>query len=272
MGYNTRAGDARVIDLHTHILPGVDDGVRTEDESVTFARAAVADGVRTVVATPHCKEGFFYVERAEVLERTAALRARLAAEGVDLEVLPGAEVHLAPDLVSRVRDGRAPTLADNGKTLLLELSTSQHPLGLDSVVFQLKLAGIVPVLAHPERIRYFQDDLRRYEAVVRLGAFGQITTGSVLGQFGEDARELAEEMARKGLAHVLASDAHNTRGRPPVMSAARARLAELVGEDRARRMAADVPAALVAGREPEWSLDEAPPPRRVSFLSRLLGR
>lgn len=262
-----------MIDIHTHILPGIDDGVTSDDEAVEFARVALEDGTRTIVATPHCKEGFFFNDRATVLERVEALRARLTAANVDVEIVPGAEVHVCADLVERIRDGRAPTLADNGKTLLLELSLSQHHVGLEELVFRLKLAGVVVVLAHPERIRYFQDDAARYEEMIRLGAYGQITTGSVLGTFGETAREFSEELLRKGLAHVLASDGHNVRGRHPRMREARDACAGIVGEAYATAMTVDAPRALLAGDEPV--LPEIPVPRarsRGSFLSRWLRR
>jgi protein-tyrosine phosphatase len=261
-----------VIDLHTHILPGIDDGVKTEDEAVEFARTAVADGVRTIVATPHCKDGSYENDLRTVLERVASLRQRLAAEGVEVDLVPGAEVHLCANLVERIRDGRAPTLADNGKTLLLELSLTQYPPEMDNLIFQLRLAGIVPVLAHPERIGYFRDDPKRYEALVRLGAFGQITTGSVLGVFGKDVAVLSEWMIRRGLVHVLASDSHNTRGRPPILSEARRAVARLVGEDAAGRMVEDVPAALLRGEEPAAPVPEEDPEPRRSIWSRLLRR
>ena len=93
-----------MIDLHTHILPGVDDGVKTEDDAVAFARVAVADGIRTIVATPHCKEGFFFVDRPAVLAATERLRERLRREGVEVTLLPGAEVHLTHDLPARVKE------------------------------------------------------------------------------------------------------------------------------------------------------------------------
>ena len=262
-----------MIDIHTHILPGIDDGVSSDDEAVEFARVAVEDGTRTIVATPHCKEGFFFSDRATVLERVAALRDRLAAANVDVTLVPGAEVHVCADLVERIRDGRAPTLADNGKTLLLELSLSQHHVGLEDLVFQLKLAGIVVVFAHPDRIRYLQDDASRYEEVIRLGAYGQITTGSILGTFGETAREFSDELLRKGLVHVLASDGHNVRGRHPRMREARDVCAELVGEAYASAMTVDAPRALLEGDEP--ILPEISVPRarsRGSFLSRWLRR
>ncbi len=258
-----------MIDIHTHILPGVDDGVKTDDEAIEFARMAAADGVRTIVATPHCKEGFFFIQRAEVLDAVERLRGLLAAAAVDIEIIPGAEVHIGPDLVERIRDGRAPTLGNNGRTLLLELSLSQYPVELETLVFQLKLAGVVPILAHPERVRFFQDDIRRYESVIRLGAYGQITTGSITGAFGEEVQEFSKELLRKRLVHVLASDAHNVRRRPPVLSRAIDAMAPIVGDELARRMADDIPKALMNGEEIE--LPAAPAYRRT-FFSRLFGR
>jgi protein-tyrosine phosphatase len=261
-----------MIDLHTHILPGVDDGVRTEDEAVEFARVSWGDGVKTIVATPHCREGFFVNVRQDVLAGVERLRRRLASEGIGVEILPGAEVHLCPDLPERVRDGRAPTLGDNGRTLLLELSLSQYPVELENLVFQLKLAGIDVLFAHPERIRYFQDDVKRYEALVHLGSYGQITTGSILGDFGSVAQEFSEELLRRGLVHVLASDAHNVAGRPPLFTPALDALAGLVGEARARCMADGAPRALMAGLEPELPPIEGRGAGGGSFLSRWFGR
>jgi protein-tyrosine phosphatase len=261
-----------MIDLHTHILPGVDDGVETDDEAVAFARVASGDGVRVLVATPHCKEGTWDNGREEVLSGVERLRRLLAREEVDLAVEPGAEVHLCPDLVARVRDGRAPTLADNGKTLLLELSLTQYPVELEKLIFELKLAGLEVLLAHPERIRYFQEDPKRYEAVVRVGAYGQITTGSILGRFGSRAQEYSAELLRKGLVHVLASDAHNTRGRSPVLTPAVEAIVPHVGERFARSMVEGVPRALLDGRTPELPPVDGTAGRRTTFLGRIFRR
>ena len=260
-----------MIDLHTHILPGVDDGVRTEDDAVEFARMAEADGIRTIVATPHCREGFFINDREQVLADVAALRERLERESIGVELVPGAEVHLCPDLVECIKDGRAPTLGDNGKTLLLELSLSQYPVGIENVVFQLKLAGIIPILAHPERIRYFEDDIGRYESVVRLGAYGQVTTGSLLGLFGKNTQVFSRELVQKGLIHVVATDAHNVRGRPPVMSEAVREMSSLVGEELASRMVDEFPRALLRGEAIELP-EIASESRRRPFLSRWFRR
>lgn len=262
-----------MIDIHSHILPGIDDGVKTEDEAVEFARMADADGIQTIVATPHCKEGFYFNDREVVLAEVDKLRRRFSAEGIKLRLEPGAEVHICPDLVERVRDGRAPTLLNNGKTLLLELSLRQYPIDLENLVFQLKLAGLEVVFAHPERIRYFQDDMSRYEAVIHQGATGQITTGSLLGLFGSEAEEFSEELMQKGLVQVIATDAHNCRGRKPVLSEALEVACDWVGEARAMAMVQSAPQALIEGRPPELPAVEAPSSRgRGGFFSRLFGR
>ena len=261
-----------MIDLHTHILPGVDDGVKTMDDAVLFARVAAADGVSTIVATPHYREGFYLNTRPDVLAGVEALNMRLREESLPILVLPGAEVHISADLVTRVKTGHAPTLADNGRTVLFELSMNQYPLDLENMVFQMRLAGLQVLFAHPERIRFFQDDIGRYEAVIRLGAFGQLTTGSVTGVFGDDVVGFSEELARKRLVHVIASDAHNTRGRPPVISGCLPRLGSWIGDDYAKRMTDEFPRAFIEGRDPDLPpAREEPAPRR-SWVSRLFRR
>ncbi len=263
-----------MIDIHTHILPGIDDGVQTEEEAIAFARMAVEDGITRMVATPHCKESSYHNDLPIVLERVRDLRAVLERHRIPLDLIPGAEVHICPDLVQRIEDGRAPTLANNRKTLLLELSLNQPPpVELENLVFQLKLAGIMPIFAHPERIQYFQDDVSRYEEVIRLGAWGQITSGSVLGTFGSGARRFSEQLIRNGLIHVLASDAHNIRGRPPQLREAAAIIAGWIGEEAAGRMVSSTPASLLAGEDPKVPAFE-PIGRTIpkrSFLSRIFG-
>ena len=263
-----------MIDIHTHILPGIDDWVQTEEEAIAFARMAVEDGITGMVATPHCKEGSYENDLPMVLEKIASLRAVLESHQIPLELIPGAEVHICPDLVDRIRDGRAPTLANNGKTLLLELSLTQPPpVELENLVFQLKLAGILPIFAHPEWIQYFRDDVSRYKEMIRLGAWGQITAGSVLGTFGGSARKFSEELIRGGLIHVLASDAHNVRGRPPRLREAATVIAGWVGDEAAERMVTSTPQSLLDGRDPQIPAVEEVrhEHRKRSFLSRIFG-
>jgi len=260
-----------LIDTHCHILPGVDDGAADEAAALAMARVAVADGVRTIAVTPHMREADYPNERPRVLEVLERLRDVVRAAGLPLELRAGAEVRLAPAMVEGIRTGRLLTYDDRGRWLLLECPYRSRPVGLDEAIFELRLAGVTPVIAHPERIRYFQEDPARYEDVLRQGAIGQMTTSSLLGDFGATVARLAEEMVRRGLVHILASDAHDDEYRPPKLARARARWAELAGEESAEFATETYPRALLEGE----AIDP-PPPRadegRRGLWERILGR
>lgn len=262
-----------MIDTHSHILPGVDDGAGDETAALEMARVAVADGVRGICATPHMREGDYFNEREAVLEGVERLRERFAEAGVELDVHAGSEVHLAPRLAERVADGKLLTYGDKGAYLLLECPYRNRPVGLEDAVFQLRLAGITPVIAHPERIRHFQEDLSRYDEIIRMGALGQMTSSSLLGVFGSAVQKLSERMVRRRLVHVLGSDAHDLEYRPPRLAEARSRWAELTDEDSARFATEEGPLALVEGRpiDPEPPLEEEEE-RPRGLLARLFGR
>ncbi|GAB4375592.1 MAG: tyrosine protein phosphatase [Acidobacteriota bacterium] len=260
-----------MIDTHCHILYGLDDGAEDAAQTLAMARLAVEDGVRGIIATPHMREGDYLNERPAILERVEQVRSLFAAEGIDLPIWPGSEVHLGPRLPDRIAEGRLLTCNDRRVHLLLECPYRTRPIRLHETIFELRLAGITPVIAHPERIRFFQEDPARYEEVVRLGALGQMTSSSLVGTFGRTIARLSEEWVARGLVHLLGSDAHDTEYRPPTLSAARERWAGLAGTESAD-LAADVhPRALVDGRpiEPD---PPAPPRRSRGFLARLLGR
>ncbi|MFQ5843652.1 MAG: tyrosine-protein phosphatase [Planctomycetota bacterium] len=251
-----------MIDLHNHLLPGIDDGARKLDESLEFLRIAWRDGVRTVVATPHMKPGVYDNQREAILQRLGMVReAQRGDEAERVTLLPGAEVYFTADLVERARDGRLMTLADRGRYLLLELPYQQIPLGVEDTIFQLRLLGITPVMAHPERVAYYLEDIGRVATSVHLGALTQITGASVTGRFGEKARAFALEMLSRNLAHVLASDGHDAAYRPPLLSEAMAAAARVVGETRALHMVRERPLAILEGREVEAPEPVEPGPR-----------
>jgi protein-tyrosine phosphatase len=260
-----------VIDTHCHMLPGVDDGPEDDEAAVAMARVAVADGVKTVIVTPHMREGDFVNERPKVLERLEKFRALLAAEKIELDLRPGSEVHLAPRLVERILSGRLLTYGDQGTYLLLECPYRTRPVRLDETIFELKVAGITPVLAHPERIRFFQEDVARYEEMLRLGALGQMTTSSLLGTFGKAVKSLSDQLVRRRMVHVLGSDAHDVEYRPPKLLEACERWADLAGAESARHATEDIPLALVQGT-PYDPLPPLPPERPKGLLERLFGR
>jgi protein-tyrosine phosphatase len=232
-----------MIDLHSHILPGLDDGARTVDDSRALARRAAADGVTAIVATPHVRGD--YPTRPDEMERgVTRLREDFLAEGIDVEVLPGGEVDLGM-LASLDDDGlRRFTLAQSGRYLLLEFPYRGWPAGLEETVYGLGLRGLRPVLAHPERNREVQSKPARLAEAVRLGALVQVTAASVDGRIGRSSQAAADKLLELGLAHVLASDAHT----PEIREAGLAAAAEALGDDSlARFLTAEAPSAIVAG-------------------------
>jgi protein-tyrosine phosphatase len=232
-----------MIDLHSHILPGLDDGSRTVEDARALARRAAADGVTAIAATPHVRSD--YPTRPEEMERgVSRLREDFLNEGIDVEVLPGGEIDLGM-LASFDDDGlHRFTLAQSGRYLLLEFPYTGWPAGLEETVYGLGLRGILPVLAHPERNRAVQSNPGRLTEAVRMGALVQVTAASLDGRVGRSSQKAANKLLELGLAHVLASDAHT----PEVREAGLAAAAEAVGDDGlARFLTVEAPSAIVAG-------------------------
>ena len=248
-----------MIDLHTHILPRLDDGARTLAESVSMARAAAADGIRILAATPHVRSD--YPTSASEMERgVAELREALTAEGIALELRTGGEIALEQlpllDDEELARFG----LAANPNYLLLEFPYYSWPLSLRSQVIDLRGRGITAVVAHPERNAEVQSAPERIAEIVEQGALVQLTSASVEGRLGRASRRTAFRLLELGLAHLIASDAHAPQVRAVGMSAA----AKALGNrELARWLAEDVPAAIVA---------DAPTPARPAFRRRRLFR
>jgi protein-tyrosine phosphatase len=232
-----------VIDLHSHILPGLDDGVATIEEARELARAALAEGVTAIAATPHVRED--YPTTPEQMEAgVAALRADFAREAIDLELLHGGEIDLEALGGLSVDDVRRFTLAQSGRYLLVEFPYYGWPLSLEATVFELGLEGIVPILAHPERTAEVQSAPERLRPLVDAGALVQITAAAFDGRLGRGSQRTATELLRLGLAHVLASDAHGSRVRRVGLAAARDSLGDA---ELARYLTQTAPRAIAAG-------------------------
>ncbi len=260
-----------MIDIHSHVLPGIDDGSKSLEESLDLCRIASQDGIRTLVCTPHVD--FRYQNRRATIEAPfAALEERVREAGIDLRLVKGAEVHVAPDIVTKVREKDLVTYDDRGRYLLLEFPFQQVLTGAEEIVYKLRLTGVTPVIAHPERIAYFMDDPDRLYNLVRLGALGQATGGSLTGMFGERSRRACLTMIERHLVHVIASDAHDTSYRRPELAPAAEEAARLYGPERARAMFVDNPAAVVDGRDLEPPPPQEAPRRTRWYLPRLLSR
>lgn len=240
-----------MIDLHCHVLPGLDDGARDMEEAVGMCELAARDGIRTIVATPHTLNGVYENKREAVLEAVLALRDVLRGRGVEVEVLPGSDASMDARLISGVREGAVTTINDGGRSLLLELPRFFVPGQARDLVFDLGLMGVTPVLSHPERNEAAMGDLGALYEMIKGGALVQITAGSVTGRFGERARKNALVLLEHSMVHILATDAHDTSARPPLLSEAVEAASRHVGREAASRMVGETPGALVAGERPE---------------------
>lgn len=213
-----------MIDLHCHILPGLDDGPGSFEESLAMARMAAEDGVRVIVATPHVDEQYAYPAPELIRELTARLNEMIESDGLPLRVLPGAEVRAAPELVEALQAGRVMTVADQGKYVLVELPFAGHAVYAGDLFFRMQVAGYTPILAHAERIEW----LRRHPDLLQQfkdrGVRVQINAESVSGRAGRGLRLEALRLAKEGLADVLASDGHSATRRKPLLSVAQRNL------------------------------------------------
>jgi protein-tyrosine phosphatase len=249
-----------VIDLHAHILPALDDGPASLDESVAMAAAAVEAGTRVIAATSHVNRGFG-LTAGELCDARRRLAERLERDGIPLEVVQGGEIALsrAPDL----DDAALHALTLGGSPyLLLECPLSPTASSMEPMVGALRAAGFEVLLGHPERSPSLIRSPDALDRLVGLGALGQVTAGSFAGQFGEPVRKAAFAMLERGHVHVLASDAHHPWHRPPDLRVALAPLRGRYddGDDQFEWMALHAPRALLTGKPPA-ARPPAPRPR-----------
>jgi protein-tyrosine phosphatase len=247
-----------MIDLHSHILPGIDDGSRSLAMSLDMARMAVDDGIEVMACTPHIYPGLYMNDTAGIQAARDALQDSLDEHGIPLKLTIGADVHLVPGLLEGLRAGIVPCL-HRTRYLLLEPSHHVAPPHFEASVFQLVAAGYVPVITHPERLTWVEDRYEVFGALVRQGAWMQITAGALTGTFGARAKYWGERFLGDGLAHIVATDAHSSGRRPPLMSRARDIAERMLGREEAQ--------LLVRGRQQKILEDalpsEVPAPPRV---------
>jgi protein-tyrosine phosphatase len=257
-----------VIDLHCHILPGIDDGPQTMEDTLELARAAIAAGTTTIVATPHVSWDWPENSAALIARKAEEVNAVLRTERMDLEVRPGAEVALARALDLADAELSALTLG-GGPWLLLECPLSPVAVGVEQGVQALRRRGHERiVLAHPERVPAFQRDPEMLGRLVDSGLLTSVTAGAFTGRFGKEVQRFARRMLADGMVHDVASDAHSTRSRPPAIAGP---LAETgLDAHQIDHLARAVPLAILQGVP--LPLAPAMPQAKRGVFSRLLGR
>ena len=233
-----------MIDTHLHILPGIDDGPETLQESVELAEALAREGIRAAVATPHYNDEFVRSSAAEIQGRVYELQQELDRHAVPLRIFAGHEALIQPGLVEDIQAGRLATL-NGSRYLLLELWNSTWLPATERVIFELRAHGFVPILAHAERYRAFQKEPERLAALQRQGVLAQLTASSLTGMQGNTARRCAETLLKKGLIHCIGSDAHGVHKRPPGVTDGLRRAVELVGHERVYQMVETRPVKII---------------------------
>ena len=265
-----------MLDLHCHLLPAIDDGATDLAMALEMARMSVADGVHIVACTPHIYPGLYENTADGIRAAIAKLQAELNKEGIHLRLVIGADVHLDVSLVEGIKAGRVPTL-NNSRYLLLEPPHHVAPPRFEEAVFTLMAQGLVPVITHPERLTWVETHYDLFERLVARGAWMQVTAGAVTGRFGRRVKYWGERFLGDGNTHILATDAHHPRRRPPLLAEAREAAAGLVGGPEADNLVSTRPQGIVDNVAPDRlpALPDArtlpTAPRAPSFWKRLRG-
>jgi protein-tyrosine phosphatase len=254
-----------MVDLHCHILPGLDDGPSTMEESLAMAEEAIADGIKRVVATPHASERYAF-EFARVCQLRNELQAKV---GGGLEIATGCDFHLNPENLNALRKHASQYCINQRDYLLLEFNEISIPPAMDQTLHEIQLLGVRPIVTHPERNSILRTRPERLRNWVRRGCFAQVTGGSLTGVFGPMAQKNSLDWIREGLIHFVASDAHNTKRRPLRLQSAYNVIVDQFGQEKARALFLENTLAAFEGRDlphvPEVE-EEAAPPRRKRFF------
>lgn len=222
-----------LVDIHCHILPGIDDGSKSWQTSIKLAKAAVRDGVTHAVCTPHTLNGRYLNHKKDVIKLTQEFQEKLDAENIPLVVFPGQEVRISGELPKALDEDDILFLDEEGQYMLLEFPSDDVPAYAKDMIFQVMQRGIIPVVVHPERNSRILKDPSIVQDLIEQGCLIQITASSYLGTFGKEIENLSEQLVEAGQCACFASDAHDLPKREYQYSEALAKLKEKMGEEKA---------------------------------------
>lgn len=239
-----------MIDLHNHLLPGLDDGAPDMDTALALARLAVADGVTHMVCTPHWHAGRYDNTLASIEDSRVRFVEALQRNGIALQVAAAAEVRIGIEIIGAVGQGALPFVGhwQGRNVLLLEMPHGEIPLGAERLTAWLLERRVMPMIAHPERNKAVMLNPTRLKPFIEQGCLLQVTAASLTGQFGVPAQTLARSLLEAGHVSILASDGHNIRHRPPLLGEGFREAATLIGEARALALVEHTPWMIARGR------------------------
>jgi protein-tyrosine phosphatase len=236
-----------MIDIHHHLLWGLDDGSTSLDNSIAMAKIAVADGITHIVCTPHAN-GHYAYDPQVVAEKIATLQQSLDSAGIALKLGRGCDFHMSYDNIQEAKTDPSRFSINGHGYLLVELPDYGISQALTETFYQFRLAGLTPILTHPERNATLVADTQRMVDWMRGGLLVQVTASSVLGNMGKPAQRMAHQLLENRWVHFLATDAHNTTSRPPKLREAYEAVAEKYGPDYAHALCIGNPLAVFMGK------------------------
>ncbi len=236
-----------MIDTHSHILPGVDDGARDYEQALQMLAIAVEDGVTTQVLTPHIQPGIYNNTLSSLSDQLIQFKQAVRDQEIDIELRLAAELRIGLEIMPMVQSNTVPWLGtwEGRRVFLMEFPHNQAPAGSINLIQWLLKHNAVPMIAHPERNKELQGDIRKLEPFLDAGCLVQVTAKSIVGGFGAEAHQIAVELLRAGKITLLATDCHNLAYRPPDLSTGYKAAAEIVGEQAAKALVDDNPRALL---------------------------
>jgi protein-tyrosine phosphatase len=245
-----------MIDLHCHLLPGIDDGPDTLEQSLALCRIAVKEGTTHAIVTPHIHPGRWENSRQSIQQAFNALRAQLDEHGIALQLGFAGEVRLSDQVLQQVMAQDIPFYGevDGYHIMLLEFPHGHIIPGSDKLVQWLLKRGIRPLIAHPERNKQVMKNLQQLRPFLDAGCWLQVTAGAITGSFGERAQDIARQLLDDDAVTVVASDGHNSGARPPVLKQAFEYIASEYGQARAQRLLQETPARIAASQFGEQEL------------------
>jgi protein-tyrosine phosphatase len=237
-----------MVDIHCHLLPSLDDGAREESIAIEMAKMAVADGITHTVATPHSNYRYHFDPEVNRRKRDE-LQQNI---GQSLTILLGCDFHLSYENLEDVRIRPSRYTINGLQYLLVEFADSGIPPSMDQVFFDMLSRKVIPIITHPERNPILSRNLPQIQKWIGAGCFVQVTAGSFLGRFGKQAQKVSQSLMKHNMVHFIATDAHDTVHRPPLLSEARQAIAKDYGDDAALALSETNPRAVIEGRELPW--------------------
>ena len=255
-----------MIDTHSHILPGVDDGARTLQQSIEMIKMAHKNGVQSMFATPHYIQYEGYNEVKDNTKIFKWLESALKEENIDIDIYMGHEIFITPDIVTLIEEEKVATL-NGSRYVLIELPMFDVPKFTEDIIYALRIKGYVPIIAHPERNKKIIDDPNILYHLIHLGALTQLNLSSIGGYYGQDVKNTAQILAKYDMIHFAGSDVHSLNPKPMLVEALVTQLTQLIGHQRVNEIISHNPQAII--KDSALAVREAKQYRQISAIKRL---